>query len=482
MVWSRVDRLVCNGRFVCWKEGFQINSRTGRPAFIRVKKSDSGKWENHPANSRCKSSATTARVVDLCLKLVPYAGLKLDLANEAYQYYDTYAGNVEFRVCISQLIHTAMRIKRHDNGRWIVDRYQLEHNHELEMQMKANKGSASRKLCRFTCSQFGDTIIFYASYSQNNYVVPFATFVGVNHHKQLVLLGCALVADELKESFIWLFKTWLRAMSGCHPKLIIADQDYYILQKIAQVFPSSHHRFSIILSPLSSDCKYEYEKCVYQSHIAGEFDVAWDAPQQIWPEGKCLAEGNQMWLKEIYEKHENCVPLYLYAYFDPYLNSQVSLEEFVVRYEQGLEQRCVFQRELRQSCSYLRAKIHEQGAIRRYLIRKCGNKSQKHIVTFCLSNLHVSCGCRMFKLEAVLCGHALRLFQILDIREFPSHYILHRWMSCAEYGTMHDLKSGNSSHENKAKIIWKFGATSFEKYKLAHEIMHEGGRKLCWQR
>lgn len=47
-----------------------------------------------------------------------------------------------------------------------------------------------------------------------------------------------------------------------------------------------------ILSPLSSDCKYEYEKCVYQSHIVGEFDVAWDAPQQIWPEGKCLAEGN----------------------------------------------------------------------------------------------------------------------------------------------------------------------------------------------
>ncbi|XP_056161589.1 protein FAR1-RELATED SEQUENCE 7-like isoform X2 [Syzygium oleosum] len=695
---SRVDGSVCNRRFVCWKEGFQINSRTGCPAFIRVKRSDSGKWvldqfakdhnhdidaceENHPVNSRCKSSATTAKVVDLCckprikqldvvdngcsssssivsakrikpganegqVKIELYVGLKFDSANEAYQYYDAYAGNVGFRVRIGQLFRSKndgsitsrrfvcskegfqhpsrvgcgafMRIKRHGNGRWIVDRYQLEHNHELEMQMKANRGSASRKFLdeinetsekldiakkhngslikkhrannigsdwytvlhnyfqnrqaedvgffyavevqmgccrslfwadgrsRFSCSQFGDAIIFDTSYKQNNYVVPFATFVGVNHHKQPVLLGCALLADESKESFIWLFETWLRAMSGCHPKSIIADHDDSILQAIAQVFPSSHHRFSMWqiktkerehLSPLSSDCKYEYEKCVYQSHTVGEFDAAWDALLSKYG----LREN--AWLKEMYEKHENWVPLYLRgtffagipidgsldAFFDPYLNSQTSLEEFVVRYEQGLEQRrgnerkedynsfnlqaflqtnepmeeqCrrlytlsvfkVFQRELLQSYSYLGAKIHQQGAISRYLIRKCGNENEKHIVTFCSSNLDVSCGCQMFESEGVLCRHALRLFQILDIRELPSRYILHRWTRSAEYGTVRDFESEGSSHESKAKMVWslreiaakyiEFGATSFEKYKLAYEIMHEGGRKLCWQR
>ncbi|KAI6683852.1 hypothetical protein NL676_029765, partial [Syzygium grande] len=93
--------------------------------------------------------------------------------------------------------------------------------------------------------QLGDAIMFYTSHKQNNYVVPFATFVGVNHHKQPVLLGCALVSDESKESFIWLFETWLRAMSGCHPNSIIAEHDDSILQAIAQAFPLSHHRLSI---------------------------------------------------------------------------------------------------------------------------------------------------------------------------------------------------------------------------------------------
>ncbi|KAI6683868.1 hypothetical protein NL676_029781 [Syzygium grande] len=452
---SRVDGSVCNRRFVCWKEGFQISSRTGCPAFIRVKRSDSGKWvldqfakdhnhdldaceENHPVNSRCKSSATTAKVVDLCckprikqldvvdngcsssssivsakrikpganegqVKIEPYVSLKFDSANEAYQYYDAYAGNVGFRVRIGQLFRSKndgsitsrrfvcskegfqhpsrvgcgafMRIKRHDNGRWIVDRYQLEHNHELEMQMKANRGSASRKFLdeinetsekldiakkhngslikKHRVNNIGsDWYTVLHNYFQNQQAEDVGFFYAVE-----VQMGCC-------RSLFWADGR-SRAMSGCHPKSIIADHDDSILQAIA--------------------------KCVYQSHTVGEFDAAWDALLSKYG----LREN--AWLKELYEKRENWVPL-----------------------------------------------------------------------------------------------HALRLFQILDIRELPSRYILHRWTRSAEYGSVRDFESEGSSHEIKAKMVWslreiaakyiEFGATSFEKYKLAYEIMHEGGRKLCWQR
>lgn len=78
-------------------------------------------------------------------------------------------------------------------------------------------------------------------------MVHFATFVGINHHRQPVLLGCAcaFVADEYEESFTWLFETWVQAMSGCQLMSIIADQEKAIQKAIVQVFPRIHHRFSI---------------------------------------------------------------------------------------------------------------------------------------------------------------------------------------------------------------------------------------------
>lgn len=95
-----------------------------------------------------------------------------------------------------------------------------------------------------------------------------------------------------------------QAISGCHPNLIIADHDDSILQAITQVFPVSNHRFSMWqfktkerdhLSPLSSECKHEYEKCVYQSHTVGEFDAVWDALLS----NHGLREN--AWLREMYE-------------------------------------------------------------------------------------------------------------------------------------------------------------------------------------
>ncbi|KAF8055048.1 hypothetical protein N665_1304s0001, partial [Sinapis alba] len=41
---SRTDGTVSSRRFVCSKEGFQLNSRTGCTAFIRVQRRDTGKW------------------------------------------------------------------------------------------------------------------------------------------------------------------------------------------------------------------------------------------------------------------------------------------------------------------------------------------------------------------------------------------------------------------------------------------------------
>ncbi|XP_058217561.1 protein FAR1-RELATED SEQUENCE 5-like [Rhododendron vialii] len=72
---------------------------------------------------------------------------------------------------------------------------------------------------------FGDVVVFDTTYYTNKYSLMFAPILGVNHHRQITLLGCAFLSDEKTDSFVWLFNEWLKAMPGGPPKLIITDQD-----------------------------------------------------------------------------------------------------------------------------------------------------------------------------------------------------------------------------------------------------------------
>ncbi|XP_074577479.1 protein FAR-RED IMPAIRED RESPONSE 1-like [Curcuma longa] len=68
--------------------------------------------------------------------------------------------------------------------------------------------------CRASYEYFSDVITFDTTYLTNSYDMPFAPFVGVNHHGESVLLGCGLISSEDSETFIWLFKSWLTCMRG----------------------------------------------------------------------------------------------------------------------------------------------------------------------------------------------------------------------------------------------------------------------------
>jgi len=52
---------------------------------------------------------------------------------------------------------------------------------------------------------FGDVVSFGTTYLTNKYDMPFAPFVGVNHHGQSILLGCGLLSSKDTNTFVWLF-------------------------------------------------------------------------------------------------------------------------------------------------------------------------------------------------------------------------------------------------------------------------------------
>ncbi|XP_022880690.1 protein FAR-RED IMPAIRED RESPONSE 1-like [Olea europaea var. sylvestris] len=79
--------------------------------------------------------------------------------------------------------------------------------------------------CHETYKEFGDVVTFDTTYLTNKYDMPFAPFVGVNHHGQSTLLGRGLVSNEDTNTFVWLFRTWLECMNGQASNGIITDQD-----------------------------------------------------------------------------------------------------------------------------------------------------------------------------------------------------------------------------------------------------------------
>jgi zinc finger SWIM domain-containing protein 3 len=68
-------------------------------------------------------------------------------------------------------------------------------------------------------------------------------FTSVNHHLQSVFFRGAFLVNEKIESYEWLFQTFLLAMGGKAPRLVIRDEYASMKVAIRTVFPDSVHRF-----------------------------------------------------------------------------------------------------------------------------------------------------------------------------------------------------------------------------------------------
>ncbi|XP_019226776.1 PREDICTED: protein FAR-RED IMPAIRED RESPONSE 1-like [Nicotiana attenuata] len=209
--------------------------------------------------------------------------------------------------------------------------------------------------CKAAYEQFHDAICFDTTYFVNQYNMPCDTFVGINHHRQSILLGCALMSHEDIDSYKLVFRTWLDAMGNAHPDAIITDQCQSVKVAIAEVMPNTIHRYCIwhIFSKLPL-----YLSGVRPSKIArGEFksmvldSITIEVFERKWTE--YIARYNlhtRNWFNKLYSKKEKWVPVYLdvyfwagmlstqrsegmHAFFNGYITRQSTLRMFVHQYE-----------------------------------------------------------------------------------------------------------------------------------------------------
>ncbi|XP_077228219.1 protein FAR1-RELATED SEQUENCE 6-like [Tasmannia lanceolata] len=350
-------------------------------------------------------------------------------------------------------------------------------------------------------SNFGDVVTFDSTCLTNKYKIPLAPFVGVNHHGQSVLLGCALLSNEMKETYIWLFRTWLVAMAGHPPISIVTDQCKSIQAAVAEVFPTTRHRLCLwhIMKKVPEKLGFLNDNgqfmdmlhnCIYDTLRVEEFEENW----MVMINKYNLSENE--WLKVLYEERQHWVPVYLKdtffagmstsqrsesinGFFDGFVNSKTTLKEFVDKYDLALKSQqgkeckadydtwngkptlktnsffekqaaafytreifCKFQDEI---CSMNNCSIRyikEEGPTITYIVGEPEEHDQKIVVrnyevTFDESMEKVCCICCSFEFNGILCRHALLVLTNLNIYEIPSHYILTRWRKDAK--RTHDL-------------------------------------------
>ncbi|XP_054778598.1 protein FAR1-RELATED SEQUENCE 9 isoform X1 [Prosopis cineraria] len=365
--------------------------------------------------------------------------------------------------------------------------------------------------CRMNYSYFGDAVILDTTYKTKRYKVPFASFTGFNHHGQPVLFGCALILNESESSFIWLFRTWLQAMSGRHPVSITSDLDPFIRVAVAQVLPQTRHRFGkwgifretreklVHLCQSHPAFEPEFNKCVNESETIDEFESSWESLLNRY-----YIMDNE-WLQSLYSARQRWVPVYLRdtffaeislnegneclnIFFDGYVNASTTIQMLVKQYEKAvsawherelkadydttnispvlktpspMEKQAAslytrkifmkFQEELVETLANPATKTNESGALITFRVAKFGENQKAHVVTFDSFEMKASCSCQMFEYSGIICRHILAVFRAKNVLTLPPQYVLKRWTRNAKVGALlgeHASECTSNSHQS----------------------------------
>ncbi|CAL5444048.1 unnamed protein product [Camellia sinensis] len=286
--------------------------------------------------------------------------------------------------------------------------------------------------------QFSDVVTFDTTYKLNSAHRPFASFVGFNHHRETVIFGAALMYDETADSFVWLFRRFLEAMSSKAAKTIFTDQDAAMAKAIPIVMPNTTHRLctwhlmqnalrhanSIFKDKAVKDkgMKSVLSKFMYDIEDEEEFTLKW----------KEMLDKYEKRYKELQAEYALCQKL-------PRVNIKVKImEQATDVYTNKIFEE--FQDEYVKSLEVNIEEIENDGESTVYTVLDSdGIKVRKVRKVRQECDDSVTCSCRKFEMKGILCSHCLKILrERLKFKEIPSQYILKRWTKKARSENVKD--------------------------------------------
>lgn len=80
-----------------------------------------------------------------------------------------------------------------------------------------------------------------------------------------------------------------------------------------------------------------------------------------------------------------------------------------------------------------------------------------------------SCSCGQFDRLGILCAHALKVLDLMNIKLLPNHYLLKRWTREAKSGTIQDTKGRDIIEDPKLDAMLRYKFVSHKFHDFASE-------------
>ncbi|XP_034680101.1 protein FAR1-RELATED SEQUENCE 5-like [Vitis riparia] len=201
---------------------------------------------------------------------------------------------------------------------------------------------------------FGDVLAFDTTYRTNAYKKPLVVLVGVNHHHQTVVFGCALLIDESVGTYEWVLETFLDAMMNKKPISVVTDGDKAMRKAIKKVLPNTCHQLCLwhlqrnaFTNVHIKDFSSIFARCMFMRGNEEEFEKVWHEMVAN------LGLNENHWVTEIYGKRKRWAEAYLRgnffggmrttqrcesmnAYLNRFLKIRLRLYEFVQQFNRAI--------------------------------------------------------------------------------------------------------------------------------------------------
>ncbi|XP_056691911.1 protein FAR1-RELATED SEQUENCE 5-like [Spinacia oleracea] len=349
-------------------------------------------------------------------------------------------------------------------------------------------------------ASFGDVVAFDTTFGTNKEHRSLGVFVDFNHFRETTVFGAALLYDETAESFKWLFETFLATHGNKHPKTMFTDQDIAMGKAIAEVMPKVWHGLCTwhitenatkYLLSYGSSILQEFKAYMYEIKVEVEFEKAFEALR-----GKVT---KQSWLDSIYAVKEKWAECYMTNVFSLGMRSTQLSESFnkdlkgylkctmdIMRFFKQFERVIVLKRQNETNNEFdSREKLPRIKMRRSPLLRQVGQiytpnifeafqdeydwstttyikqpvedqvSNEYRVVISDLENNNsidkeyqvlgdpltetISCSCKFFERLGILCAHAFKVLDTMNIKLVPEKYILKRWTRVARDETVQDI-------------------------------------------